>query len=85
MKKHLRWNSFPLIIFLLFLLIINSGACVSGCDDSRGEEDYYIGNTRTEIFHRPCCSYLPSVNATHLDTREEAIAAGYRPCMHCDP
>jgi len=46
----------------------------------------YVGNTNTHKFHRNTCRYAGCPNCTaRFATREEAIAAGYRPCGICDP
>jgi hypothetical protein len=47
---------------------------------------YYIGNIDTHKFHRPTCSYLPDPqNRIIFNSRQEAINAGYIPCLHCNP
>jgi hypothetical protein len=46
----------------------------------------YSGNTSTHKFHRHTCRYASCRNCTaRFATREEAIAAGYRPGGCCDP
>lgn len=46
----------------------------------------YIGNTSSNKFHRPTCSYLPDqANRTLFSSREAALSAGYSPCGHCNP
>jgi competence protein ComEC len=46
----------------------------------------YIGNYRSGVFHRPECSDLPKVeNQITFTNRDEAIAAGFRPCKLCKP
>ncbi|MHB9036317.1 MAG: Ada metal-binding domain-containing protein [Armatimonadota bacterium] len=46
----------------------------------------YIGNTRSYVFHRQSCRYLPHANnRSYFDSRNEAIDAGYRPCRKCRP
>jgi competence protein ComEC len=54
---------------------------------AQGMDDYpYIGNRNSHIFHRRTCSSLPAEhNRVYFRTREEAIAAGYRPCRRCNP
>lgn len=48
--------------------------------------DTYIGNKTSKKFHLPTCSYLPDKdNQVTFDSRDEAIAAGYKPCGHCNP
>ena len=50
-------------------------------------EDYtHIGNSRSNIFHRPDCKTLPAEhNRVHLETREHAEDHGFRPCQNCKP
>ncbi len=46
----------------------------------------YIGNKNSKVFHRLSCKSLPALkNRVYFYTREEAIAAGYRPCGNCKP
>lgn len=46
----------------------------------------YFGNTQTHKFHRKSCRYASCRNCTAtFATRDEALAAGYRPCGTCDP
>lgn len=55
---------------------------------TRAEAAYiaYIGSKKSKKFHLPDCSYLPDQpNQIPFDSRDEAIAAGYKPCGHCNP
>ena len=50
----------------------------------------YIGNSNPERlrFHRRDCPSVNEMNPEHqvpFNSREEAIAAGYRPCGNCNP
>jgi micrococcal nuclease len=46
----------------------------------------YHGNLKTHVFHSPSCSdYNCKKCVTVFDSREDAIAAGYRPCKRCKP
>ena len=50
------------------------------------KSEWYVGNTNTHKFHRSTCRYAGCKNCTvRFATREEAIAAGFRPCGTCDP
>ena len=50
------------------------------------ESAAYIGNRRSGVFHKPTCNTLPSSrNSVPLDSREQAIKEGYRPCGNCNP
>lgn len=51
-------------------------------------EDYYIGNTNTDKFHRKNCDSVSSMskkNKTTIFTREEAVFRHYDPCKRCAP
>ena len=48
----------------------------------------YIGNKNSMKFHRASCGSVKQMkesNKVCLQTREEAIAAGYSPCGNCKP
>lgn len=49
----------------------------------------YIGNVNSQIFHYENCRFggkrIKEVNRIYFDTRDEAIASGYRPCQVCKP
>lgn len=46
----------------------------------------YHGNRKSGVFHRPGCQHYNCKNCTvEFSSREEAIAAGYRPCGVCKP
>ncbi len=48
----------------------------------------YIGNKRSRIFHRTNCRYAIQIaenNRVYFKSREEALNAGYRPCKVCKP
>ena len=48
--------------------------------------DGYIGNKKSLVFHLPTCPNLPAEkNRVLFETREEALAAGYRACGNCHP
>ncbi len=51
--------------------------------DPEGE---YIGNRRSQVFHRSSCPNLPKAdNQILFSTRQEALDAGYHPCGNCNP
>ena len=57
-------------------LPIASGSCV------------YIGNASSKVFHRPDCSSVKEMsekNRVCLASRDQALAAGFRPCGRCKP
>ena len=48
----------------------------------------YIGNANSKKFHYADCSMVNKMNPAnkvYLNTREEAINAGYVPCKRCNP
>lgn len=48
----------------------------------------YVGNKNSFIFHKANCSSVKSMkpsNKTDFSTRDDAIAAGYKPCERCNP
>jgi micrococcal nuclease len=46
----------------------------------------YHGNVSSRVFHSPSCRYFNCKNCTQeLRSREEALAAGFRPCGICKP
>ncbi|MBW1992998.1 MAG: hypothetical protein JRI77_00950 [Deltaproteobacteria bacterium] len=46
----------------------------------------YRGNVSRNIFHAPSCRHYNCKNCTRLfSSREEAMAAGFRPCKRCRP
>jgi micrococcal nuclease len=46
----------------------------------------YHGNTRSRVFHQKGCEAYDCRNCTrHFKSREEALAAGFRPCKRCQP
>lgn len=54
--------------------------------EPKAEGAAYIGNKKSKVFHRPTCQNLPSSqNTVSLETRDEAIEQGYRPCGNCKP
>ena len=48
----------------------------------------YVGNAKTKKFHYADCSMVNKMNPSnkvYMNTREEAINAGYVPCKRCKP
>ena len=57
--------------------------------DTRPEmEGVYCGSKNSDVFHYTWCKHVESIkpaNRRAFSTREDAIAAGYRPCTTCEP
>ena len=48
----------------------------------------YVGNANTRKFHYASCSMVGKMNPNNkvfMNSREEAIQAGYVPCKRCKP
>ena len=48
----------------------------------------YVGNANSKKFHYADCSMVNKMNPDNkvfMNTREEAINAGYIPCKKCNP
>jgi endonuclease YncB( thermonuclease family) len=46
----------------------------------------YHGNVRSRVFHSPACPHYDCPDCTRrFGSREEALAAGFRPCGRCRP
>lgn len=48
----------------------------------------YVGNANSKKFHYADCSMVNKMNPANkvfMNTREEAINAGYVPCKRCNP
>ena len=64
------------IVFVVLLLMISSTALA------------YVGNKRTMKFHDDDCYWVTKMaeyNKVEIDSREEAIQSGYKPCKACKP
>lgn len=50
------------------------------------DSDFYIGNSKTKIFHNSNCSKVPKDGIrTIINSRDEAFRMGYMPCRNCKP
>lgn len=64
----------------------NAGVETNPTAQDQETVDYYIGNTRSQKFHRPTCGSLPAEqNQILFEDRAAAVAAGYAPCGQCKP
>jgi micrococcal nuclease len=51
-------------------------------------ESFYVGNPRTQVFHRPKCPLgqkVPRYRRVKWGDRWQALEQGYRPCRRCKP
>ncbi len=51
-------------------------------------ESSYVASKNGQVFHKPGCQFAGKIlpeNLVTYSTREEAIAAGKRPCKRCNP
>jgi micrococcal nuclease len=57
-------------------------------EQKRESEEYYIGNKRAYVFHRPSCPLadkIPEKNRIIFRSRTDPIQIGYVPCKKCKP
>jgi micrococcal nuclease len=53
---------------------------------ARSSQIIYHGNVSSRVFHSPSCRHYNCKNCTReFRSREEAVAAGFRPCGICRP
>jgi hypothetical protein len=48
----------------------------------------FVGSKNSDIFHKADCQFVSRISAQNLvsyDSREEAVAAGKKPCSRCKP
>ena len=58
----------------------------NAAQEQEAETAGYVGNQSSQVFHDADCSGLPSEEKrVYFGSREEAVAAGYKPCGRCDP
>ncbi len=51
-------------------------------------EILYVGNKNSKVFHSQYCESVEQTrekNKVYLNTRQEAIDSGYKPCKNCNP
>lgn len=62
-------------------LVLRGSCCCCAEDDPE-----IVGNPSSQVFHRRGCRYFSlSLEAEPFSSRDEAVAAGYRPCGVCRP
>jgi hypothetical protein len=60
----------------------------SSVTDNKNQKskEIYHGNVKSKVFHGPGCMHYSCKNCVaNFKSREEAVKAGYRPCMVCNP
>ena len=48
----------------------------------------FVGSIHSDVYHYPSCYHVQAIKPANLrwfSTSEEARAAGYRPCLDCNP
>jgi len=48
----------------------------------------FVGSIHSDVYHYPSCCHVKQIKPANLrwfSTSEEARAAGYRPCLDCNP
>ncbi|MFA5240082.1 MAG: Ada metal-binding domain-containing protein [Phycisphaerae bacterium] len=61
---------------------------VTPADESTPAEYKYVTSKNSKVFHKPDCSSAKRIKPENLvgySSRDEAIAAGKRPCKRCNP
>lgn len=74
-------------------ILSQAGRQVEAATFSRSDEEStaaipYVGNKRTNVFHRYECSGVKTMkdeNMVFFDTREKAMEKGFSPCTLCNP
>lgn len=62
-------------------LLLRGSCCCCEMDEAE-----IVGNPGSQVFHRRGCRYFSlSLDSQPFANREEAVAAGYRPCGVCKP
>jgi hypothetical protein len=62
--------------------------CISAFIMAHTLASNYVGNANSKKFHYADCSMVDKMNPANkvfMNTREEAINAGYVPCKKCNP
>jgi hypothetical protein len=70
------------LLFLIFLLVLSCYRPV------RARTETYVGSKESNVYHYSSCRYAEQIkpeNMRYFSSPEKAIAAGYRPCLVCDP
>lgn len=52
------------------------------------KKEQFIGNSNTNVFHRPDCRYAKKIDAekrVSFTSRDRAVSQGYKPCKICNP
>ncbi|WP_440948353.1 Ada metal-binding domain-containing protein [Methanosarcina sp. T3] len=85
MKSHAYYRVEPASVFTAASQVTPSSEPTPTPNSANAE---YQGNPDSKVFHEAGCRYAPKISPESLVifySREEAIAAGYRPCEVCNP
>jgi len=69
----------------------SSGSSSSKASSSSSSSDtsgYYVGSSKSDVYHYPSCSSakrIKSGNLVSFNSVQQAKNAGYRPCKVCNP
>ena len=64
--------------------LLNGNTASDENNDEDIDEEYFIGNINTKVYHNSNCSQLPKEeNSIKFNSREEAEKNGYRPHEKC--
>jgi len=76
-----------LVLFALALAWASPGPVRPfSATEARAASLVYHGNRKSYVFHRPGCRYFNCGNCVVVfASRQEALAAGFRPCKICKP
>ena len=74
------------ILALLFAGLAVEGTALTALTEAQAASIVYHGNRKSHIFHQPRCRYYNCKNCVvEFTSRQQALAAGFRPCKICKP
>lgn len=73
-------------ILLLTAFGVGAWLVLRECCPCCRDQEEIVGNPSSQVFHRRDCRYVGlSLETETFSGRDEAAAAGYRPCGVCKP
>lgn len=87
-RKATAGSAVALLIALSALAWHHSHALAAQAGPAIAPEVRYVASRVRLPFHRPDCKWAAKISPKNLEvfeTREQAIAAGHRPCKVCNP